>query len=185
MARSSKATIARRIDEAAKLLSNGLGMAALRQVADLMCWNVGYRQLQRYFKEALRQIVESTKMQTRLEQFGLMIAQLDNLFARCVKEGKFQPAIHAMQFKSKLLQLEKALPMTEAKSESKTDERYNQMLLSLPPKEREEWIKFVEEEQHESIRQIRQDLLNEPEFINYLREKAIKESQSEKRRPGG
>jgi hypothetical protein len=89
MRKSTKATVALRVNEVIKLLIAGARFADMRRFATSQDWRVSDRQIHRYLKDAREQLAAAT-MHRRREKLGLHMARLEAIFARALKADNLE-----------------------------------------------------------------------------------------------
>ena len=104
MSKSTKATVAQRVDEVFRLLVVGARAPDILQCASTRGWRVGDRQIRRYVASARDQMVELANSK-RGNLLGLQMAQRQALYARAFKEGDIAMCLDILKDDAKLLGL--------------------------------------------------------------------------------
>jgi hypothetical protein len=186
MRKSTKATVARRVDEVVQLLIAGARNADIFQFAEKQGWNVGERQVRRYIKEARKNLADLVDCQLR-EFMGLQFAQRQALFARTYKEGQYAICLAILKDDAKLKGLypNPRSPMQVPVMISEQTPGTDLELRFLRPEEREALIKQFEKCKWDELREIRQELLGRPDLLDQFRKAAMKEDEELQKRELG
>jgi len=180
MPKSTKATVAQRVDEIALLLIAGVRFADIVRLASTRGWGVSERQLRRYLEIAHDRLAELANRKLG-HLLGLQIAQRQTLFARALKAGDLRMCLDILKDDAKLLglyQKPNAAPVVLSEQSPATDlemRRFTpeerQELRCLTPEERQEICARLERRQIDELRKVRQDLLSCPACLDKVRAK--------------
>jgi hypothetical protein len=96
MAKSTRTTITRRVQEVSKLLLAGAEFADIRQFASDRGWNVSERQVRRYVDIAHERFEAATRRDRR-QLLGRHLLQRRVLYARCIKAGDNRTALNVLR----------------------------------------------------------------------------------------
>ncbi len=188
MSKSTKVTVAQRVHDVTRLMIAGAAsFADVRQFATNHEWRVSDRQLRRYIEKAWAQMAEATN-QKLVEFLALQLAQRRALYARAFKEGNLALCQKILKDDAELLGLYpsgKSVPLPLVK-QTPADQL---SLRSLSADERNDYFEEKFKERYwDELRKIRWELLERPDILDVLRERAMEQDNASSRSgppPGG
>ena len=151
MPKSGKATINRRVQEVSRLLLAGAEFAEIRQYASDHGWRISDRQVHRYMAAAYEGLATTTD-RTRKQLLGRHLMQRRALYARALKSGDLKTALQILRDEA---DLEALYPPSRQEITGRDGEPLQ-----------------VEHEARMRVDGIRR-LLDEPEYLDYLRQRAM------------
>jgi hypothetical protein len=101
MAKSSKATVLKRVQEVTRLILAGAEFPDLRQYAAEQDWKVSERQLHRYMSMAHKNMAKAVRRNTE-ELVGRHLMQRRALYARCIKANDLRTALSVLMDEASL-----------------------------------------------------------------------------------
>ncbi len=152
MPKSDKATVLQRTQDVLRLLLAGAEFAEIRQYATEKGWHVRQRQLRRYIETAYANLAKTTD-RDRQQLLGRHLMQRRALFARALKAGDLRTALQVLRDEAELQGL------YPAKRNELTGRDGEPLKLEV--------------EARMSVIELRRQLLDEPNYLDYLRERAL------------
>lgn len=101
MSKSTKATVAKRIEEVTKLLVHGAEFEDIRQIATTRGWGVSDRQIRRYMKWALERMAKDASRDRR-QVLGLHLKKRRALYAQSIRGDNHRLALQIIRDEAKL-----------------------------------------------------------------------------------
>jgi len=114
MAKCDKATRDARIEEVRRLLLAGAGGAEIEQHAVRSSWGFSQRQVQRYVTAANKKLADGSRIKKKTF-VGKQMQQLNHIFSRGLKDGKYDISLKALKGQVKLVELSQAFQDQEEK----------------------------------------------------------------------
>lgn len=107
MPKCDKVTKDGRIEEVRRLLIAGAGISEIEQHATRSSWGVSLRQVQRYITAANNKLAQGSRISMRAF-VGRQMQQLNHLYSRGYKDGKYDISLQALKGQVKLMELAEA-----------------------------------------------------------------------------
>lgn len=107
MPKCDKVTKDGRIEEVRRLLIAGAGISEIEQHASRSSWGVSLRQVQRYITAANNKLAQGSRITLRAF-VGKQMQQLNHLYSRGYKDGKYDISLQALKSQVKLMELAEA-----------------------------------------------------------------------------